>query len=79
MVASLRARPDRSSMFVIKRDKTREPVHFDKITKRIQRLCDGLEENVDAVRAVLQIPVCRGACAGHGTAQALRLWVTLVQ
>ena len=42
--------------FVIKRDKSREPVHFDKITVRIQRLCEDLEDNVDAVRGAAEMP-----------------------
>jgi hypothetical protein len=46
--------------FVIKRDKTREPVHFDKITARIQHLCEGLEENVDAVRLMARWSQGRG-------------------
>jgi hypothetical protein len=37
-------------MFVIKRDGRKEPVHFDKITSRISKLCYGLNEDfVDPV------------------------------
>jgi len=32
-----------SRMFVVKRDGREEPVHFDKITSRIQKLCYGLD------------------------------------
>ena len=32
-----------SRMFVLKRDGRQEPVHFDKITSRIQKLCYGLD------------------------------------
>ena len=32
-------------MFVVKRGGKKEPVHFDKITKRIEKLCYGLDEN----------------------------------
>lgn len=31
-------------MYVIKRDGRKEPVHFDKITSRIKKLCYGLDE-----------------------------------
>jgi len=33
----------RSRMYVLKRDGRQEPVHFDKITSRIQKLCYGLD------------------------------------
>ena len=33
----------RGKMFVKKRDGREEPVHFDKITSRIQKLCYGLD------------------------------------
>lgn len=33
------------TMFVIKRDGRKEPVHFDKITSRIKKLCYGLNAN----------------------------------
>lgn len=32
-------------MFVVKRDGRREPVMFDKITERIERLCVGLDRD----------------------------------
>ena len=37
----------KSKMCVIKRDGRKEPVHFDKITSRIQKLCYGL--NMDFI------------------------------
>jgi hypothetical protein len=37
----------KSKMCVIKRDGRSEPVHFDKITSRIQKLCYGL--NMDFI------------------------------
>ena len=44
-------------MFVLKRDGRRESVKFDKITARIERLCDGLNMNfvsaIDVARAVI--------------------------
>ena len=33
----------KNRMFVLKRDGREEPVHFDKITSRIQKLCYGLD------------------------------------
>ena len=36
-------------MFVVKRDGKEEPVSFDKITKRISQLCEGLSESVEPV------------------------------
>jgi hypothetical protein len=36
-------------MFVVKRDGVKEPVSFDKITKRITTLCKGLASQVDPV------------------------------
>ena len=32
-------------MYVVKRDGRKEPVQFDKITARIEKLCYGLDEN----------------------------------
>ena len=44
-------------MFVVKRDGRRESVKFDKITARIEKLCDGLNMNfvspIDVARAVI--------------------------
>jgi hypothetical protein len=34
------------SMYVMKRDGKRESVHFDKITSRISKLCNGLDTKV---------------------------------
>lgn len=43
-------------MFVFKRDGRKEPVRFDKITARIQRLCYGLDtEHVDAVAVTQRV------------------------
>lgn len=43
-------------MFVIKRDGHKEPVRFDKITARIQRLCYGLDsDHVDAVAVTQRV------------------------
>ncbi|QBM85920.1 ribonucleoside-diphosphate reductase subunit M1 [Metschnikowia aff. pulcherrima] len=43
-------------MFVFKRDGHKEPVRFDKITARIQRLCYGLDtEHVDAVAVTQRV------------------------
>lgn len=43
-------------MFVIKRDGHKEPVRFDKITARIQRLCYGLDStHVDAVAVTQRV------------------------
>lgn len=43
-------------MFVFKRDGRREPVRFDKITARIQRLCYGLDsEHIDAVAVTQRV------------------------
>jgi ribonucleoside-diphosphate reductase alpha chain len=36
-------------MFVIKRDGRKEPVSFDKIKRRIEQLCNGLDPLVDAI------------------------------
>ncbi|SGZ52559.1 CIC11C00000004384 [Sungouiella intermedia] len=43
-------------MYVFKRDGRKEPVRFDKITARIQRLCYGLDaEHVDAVSVTQRV------------------------
>jgi hypothetical protein len=34
------------TMYVMKRDGKRESVHFDKITSRISKLCNGLDSKV---------------------------------
>lgn len=54
-------------MFVIKRDGRKQPVHFDKITSRIKKLCYGLHPLVDAV-AVAQ-KVCLGVYKGVTTVE----------
>ena len=53
------------SMFVIKRNGAQEQVQFDKITKRISKLCDGLDKNVDAVKIAQK--VIQGVFAGVTT------------
>ena len=53
-------------MYVIKRDGRQEPVHFDKITSRIAKLCYGLDtEHVDAV--IVAQKVCMGVYKGVTT------------
>lgn len=53
-------------MHVIKRDGERQPVHFDKITERIQRLCTGLP-GVDA--ALVAQKIINGMFDGVTTTQ----------
>lgn len=53
-------------MFVVKRDGRKEPVHFDKVTNRIEKLCYGLQ-HVDA-RVVAQ-KVCSGIYPGVSTVE----------
>jgi ribonucleoside-diphosphate reductase alpha subunit len=54
-------------MFVTKRDGRTEAVKFDKITIRIQRLCDGLSSLVDPVEIAQK--VCIGVYNGVKTSQ----------
>jgi len=42
-------------MYVIKRDGHKEPVKFDKITARIQKLCYGLNSRVDFTRIAMKV------------------------
>lgn len=42
-------------MFVIKRDGRKEPVKFDKITARIQKLCYGLDASIDPSRVAMKV------------------------
>jgi hypothetical protein len=43
-------------MYVLKRNGQKQPVQFDKITARIQRLCYGLNSNfVDAIAVAQQV------------------------
>jgi ribonucleoside-diphosphate reductase subunit M1 len=43
-------------MYVLKRNGQKQPVQFDKITARIQRLCYGLNPNfVDAIAVAQQV------------------------
>eukprot|EP00457_Paulinella_chromatophora_P001421 gb/GEZN01001423.1/.p1 GENE.gb/GEZN01001423.1/~~gb/GEZN01001423.1/.p1 ORF type:complete len:884 (+),score=174.21 gb/GEZN01001423.1/:50-2701(+) len=55
-------------MFVLKRDGRKEPVHFDKITSRIKKLCYGLDANfVDP--AMVSQKVCMGVYKGVTTVE----------
>jgi ribonucleoside-diphosphate reductase alpha subunit len=55
-------------MFVIKRSGRAEPVHFDKITSRISKLCYGLDRNfVDPVEVSQK--VCSGVYRGVTTSE----------
>ena len=51
-------------MYVVKRDGRRVPVHFDKITARITKLCYGLNPDfcdpVSAAPAAAASPVLQG-------------------
>ena len=42
-------------MYVIKRDGKKEPIMFDKITARINKLCYGFNELVDPVRVAMRV------------------------
>src|SRR5690606_2089663 len=42
-------------MYVIKRNGTKEPVMFDKITDRIKKLCYGLNDLVDSVKVAMRV------------------------
>jgi hypothetical protein len=45
-----------SRIFVLKRDGRKEPVHFDKITSRIEKLCYGLDmDYIDAPSITLKV------------------------
>ena len=46
------------AMYVVKRDGRQEPVHFDKVTSRISKLCYGLDP-VHVDPAVISQKVCR--------------------
>lgn len=55
-------------MYVVKRDGRREPIKFDKITARIQKLCYGLDSNhVDSVSVAMK--VIQGIYQGVTTAE----------
>eukprot|EP01036_Dinobryon_divergens_P040539 gene40539-53613_t len=54
-------------MYVKKRNGQSEVVHFDKITKRIQNLCDGLDPLVDSV--IIAQKVIQGLYAGVTTSE----------
>lgn len=42
-------------MYVVKRNGSKEPVMFDKITDRIKKLCYGLNDLVDAVKVAMRV------------------------
>ena len=45
-----------SNLAVVKRDGRTEPVHFDKITSRIEKLCYGLEADyIDPTQITLKV------------------------
>jgi ribonucleoside-diphosphate reductase alpha chain len=55
-------------MFVVKRNNKKEPVKFDKITARIQKLCYGLDSNfVDPIK--ISMKVIEGIYDGVSTTQ----------
>eukprot|EP00466_Bigelowiella_natans_P001990 jgi/Bigna1/58266/fgenesh1_pm.68_\ len=54
-------------MFVIKRDGRKQPVHFDKITSRIKKLCYGFHKLVDPVEVSQK--VCQGVYKGVTTTE----------
>lgn len=54
-------------MFVIKRDGRKEPVHFDKITSRIRKLCFGLSDHVEPIEIAQK--VCLGVYKGVTTVE----------
>ena len=48
---------DKGRMFVLKRNGREEPVHFDKITSRIQKLCYNLDmDYIDPAAITLKVP-----------------------
>jgi len=52
-------------MYVVKRNGTKEPVHFDKITSRIKKLAWGLSDAVDPIEIAKK--VCGGVYSGVTT------------
>jgi len=54
-------------MFVVKRDGRKEPVHFDKITSRIEKLMWGLSKDVDPIEITKK--VISGVYAGVSTSE----------
>ena len=54
-------------MYVIKRDGRSEEVHFDKITARIRKLCDGLDARfIDPVSSALWTRISMSTCCLPG-------------
>jgi len=54
-------------MFIVKRDGRKQSISFDKITKRISTLCEGLDSQVDPI-AISQ-KVVQGIYPGVTTSQ----------
>eukprot|EP01084_Bolivina_argentea_P292032 501967_1 len=54
-------------MYVIKRNGSKEPVHFDKITSRIKKLAWGLSHDIDPIQVAKK--VCVGVYAGVTTSE----------
>ena len=48
-------------MFVVKRNGKKEPVHFDKITARITKLCYGLPDKIQPILVAQKVCSCSGA------------------
>ena len=68
VVSNAASEPPIPTMFVVKRDGRRQPVSFDKITKRIVKLCDGLNKRyVDPV--IVAQGVVRGLFSGVTTSE----------
>jgi hypothetical protein len=42
-------------MYVVKRNGKKEPVHFDKITARITKLCYGLSEKIQPIMVAQKV------------------------
>ncbi len=70
----VRADKNSQRMFVAKRDGRHEPVHFDKITSRIQKLCYGLDmEFIDPTAITLK--VINGLYSGVTTVEVTNLFI----
>lgn len=46
---------DNEGMFVIKRDGSHQPVHFDKITRRISHMCYDLDIRIDPIKIAQEV------------------------
>lgn len=68
VVSNAASEPPIPTTYVVKRDGRRQPVSFDKITKRIVKLCDGLNKRfVDPV--IVAQGVVRGLFSGVTTSE----------